>query len=382
MEPGSRARSNRGVRREGQGHRTLHGLTRAIGCALAALELACATPRYRYDRLKEKDGVEVRDLDDLIADSTRPLEVRAGQLEYDFKHERDEYRLGNNDVLDVYIMGHPDMSSQRVNLGELAGTVVEKDGNVYLPVVGPVRAAGLTVVEFREKLRESAARFVIRPEVAVNVLRFESQKFYVLGQVHKPGALPVDGDTTLLEALSLAGGITPAGNLEAAYVLRDGKPLPISLADMLLGGDVSRNVYMRHGDVVYIPDNADQKIYVLGEVAKPSVVPIARNRITLAEALAAAGGPTPAMARRELAVLRGGLARPIVYTVDLEKALLFDHQIALRPGDRVILAPTGLATSSRYMDQLWSFLRNVQALGIAATGATTVGNAVTATQGQ
>ena len=340
-----------------------------VSVVLAVVALGCTTPRYRYDRLKETDGVELRDLEDLIADGTRVttagLGLRATKLEYDFKNERDEYRLGKNDVLRIQILGHPEMSSQAPT-AELSGNVVEKDGNVHIPVVGPLRAEGLTIGEFRVKLRETLARFVLRPDVAVDIARFESQKFYVLGQVLRPGVLPVDGDTTLLEALSLAGGVAPTGNLESAYVLRGGKLLPINLADILVRGDISRNPYMRHGDVVYVPDNADQKVYVLGEVMQPKVVPIERNRITLAEALAAAGGPAPALARREMAILRGGYARPIVYTIDLEKALLYDQQILLKPGDRVVLAPTGFAMSSRYAAQLYPFLRGVAAVAIVA----------------
>jgi hypothetical protein len=72
--------------------------------------------------------------------------------------------------------------------------------------------------------------------------------------------------------------------------------------------------------------------------------------------------------------LRGVFAKPIVYIVDLEKALLVDHQIKLRAGDRVVLAPTGLATSSRYMTQFLPFLQGAQAIGIAAQGATNVAN--------
>lgn len=351
---------------------------------LAVLSLAGCAPRLRFDRPQDQVGVEVRDLEDLIADGKEVgsgLGLKVSEVEYDFKDQRDEYRLGKNDVLNVYVVGHPDLSSQRVNLGENAGTVVEKDGSMYLPVVGPVRAEGLTIVEFRVKLRAALARFIVNPEVGVDILRFESQKFYVLGQVQRPGVLPVDGDTTLLEALG-AAGIAPTGNLESAYVLRNGQLLPINLADMLLRGDISRNIYMRHGDVVYIPDNADQKIFVLGEVVRPSVVPIARNRMTLAEGIAAAGGPTPAASRRELAIIRGGYAKPVVYTIDLEQALLHDHEIVLKPGDRVVLAPTGLAMSSRYMEQFWPFLRSVQALGIAVQGASSVAAQAAVIQGQ
>ena len=345
----------------------------------AALALCACATAYRYDDLDKEDGVEPKDLEDLIADSSQRtgpgqrLKLQKATLAFDFAAQVDEYRIGKNDVLNVYIVDHPEMSSQRVNLGEISGTTVQKDGFIYMPVVGKVQAAGFTVVEFAEHLRKTAAVFIVAPEVSVEVLRYASQKFYVLGRVVKPGAFPVDGDTTLLEGLGLAGGTLPDGDLESAYVLRGGKLLPISLADMLLRGDVERNLLMRDRDMVFVPDNADKKVYVLGEVLKPSVVPIPRERITLAEALAAAGGPTIAHSRSEISILRGGNARPIVYTVELQQALLNDDRIALRPGDRVVVAPTGLSTASKYMQQILPFL---QAGGTVAAGTESVVNTV------
>lgn len=320
----------------------------------------------------------MRDLEQLIADGQNAdpsapgvaASLQSKIVEYDFSNERDEYRIGNNDVLNVFVVGHPEISSQRVNMGEISGNKVQKNGKVYLPVVGPVAAAGYTLVEFQEILKQTVAKFVVEPEVSVEILQYGSQKFFVLGQVQRPGVFAVDGDTSLLEGMSLAGGITSAGNLEAAHVLRGGQLLPINLADLIMRGNVERNIFMRHGDVVYVPDVSDQKVIVVGEVATPKAVPIARNRMTLAEALAEAGGPGMATSRKEVAILRGGYARPIVYTINLEQALLYDDQILLRPGDRVVVAPTGLATSSRYMTQFLPFLQGLQAVGVAAQGAT------------
>ena len=358
---------------------------------VAAVAVGACTPRYRYDRLDEaRDNVDVRDLEDLIADSQNNegrgpgsgLGLRKKVIDYDFSEERDEYRIGRNDVLNVYVVDHPEMSSQRVNLGEITGTTVQKDGNVYLPVIGSIRAVGLSVVDFREKLLETAAKYILDPHVSVEILDYRSQKFFVLGQVRQPGAFPVTGHITLLEGLGLAGGTLPEADLEGSYVIRNGNVLPISLAGVLLEGQVEYNVFMQDRDLVYVPDNADKKVYVLGEVQAPTVVPIQRTHITLAEALAAAGGPTAAEARKEISVLRGGFAKPVVYTVDLEQALLFDERIALRPGDRVVVAPTGLSTASKYMQQILPFLQGIQALGIAVQGATNVGTQITATQGQ
>jgi polysaccharide export outer membrane protein len=343
------------------------GTTAAIALFAQPLVTGCATGTFRYDQLDERDDhVDLRDLEDLVADSS--LAIDRDSVRFDFTSERDEYRLGPNDVLDVFVVQHPEMSSQRVGMGELAGTTVRKDGHIYLPVVGKVKAAGKTLTEFETDLRGAAAKFVVDPQVHVEILEHESQKFHVLGHVRTPGSFPVDGDTTLIEALTLAGGIGETGSLEGATVVRNGQLLPIDLAALVKGGDISRNVFMRKGDLVYVPNNASLKVYVLGEVKKPTPVPLTDGRLSLAEALATAGGPTPARARREIAVIRGGFAEPVVYRINLEEALVIDHQIQLRPGDRVIVAPTGLSTSSRYMQQILPFLVGAQALGLAAQG--------------
>ena len=347
------------------------GTAAAIALLGPSVTTGCATGTFRYDRLSERgDNVDLRDLEDLVADSTASVE--RDSVRYDFAAERDEYRLGPNDVLDVFVMEHPEMSSQRVGLGEIAGTTIRKDGHVYLPVIGKVPASGMTITEFEARLREAAAQFVVSPQVHVEILQHESQKFHVLGHVRTPGSFPVDGDTTLLEALTLAGGVGESGSLEGATVVRNGKLLPIDLAAMIKGGDVSRNVFMRKGDLVYVPNAAALKVYVLGEVEKPTPVALTDGTVSLAEALATAGGPTPARARREIAVIRGGFAEPIVYRIDLEEALVIDHRIQLKPGDRVIVAPTGLSTSSRYMQQVLPFLVGAQALGLAAQGGANV----------
>jgi polysaccharide export outer membrane protein len=343
---------------------------------------ACSAGKFRYDHYSDGEEVDVRDLEELIADGSAPVAdaLEVEQVGYDFTAEKDEYRLGKNDVLNIFVLDHPELSSQRVDLGEISGTTIRKDGTIHLPVVGSLQAEGSTLSELEGALQTEVARYVVSPHVHVEILRHESQKFFVLGEVARPGAFPVDGDTRLIEAVSLAGGIPSTADLESATVVRDGKLLPINLADILRRGDVSRNVYMKDGDLVYVPDNVAKKVFVLGEVVQPTAVRIERDSVTLAEALAAARGPTPASARRELAVIRGGFAKPVVYRFELEKALLYDDQIKLRPGDRVVVAPTGLVTASRYMQQLLPFLVGAQALGLAASGASNVAGQAAAAQ--
>lgn len=356
------------------------GSCRALLAGLLAATMipGCAAGRFRYgDHEEDVHGFVSRDLEQLIADGTAP--VQREQIAYDFAAERDEYRLGRNDVLDISMLGHPEIGSRESTPGNRLGITVRKDGNVWLPVIGPVVAEGQTLVEFEASLRKAAARFYVDPQVSVEILKHESQKFFVVGEVRQPGAFPVDGDTTLLEALTLAGGVPETGDLTSGTIMRGGKQLPIDLHGLAKQGDLSRNVFMRAGDVVFIPDNSVQKVFVLGEVKNPGVVKIARTQLTLAEALATTGGPTPARARRELAIIRGGFAQPVVYRIELEKALLLDDQIRLQPGDRIVVAPTGLATASRYMEQFLPFLVGAQAIGLAAQGGANVAGRLAAT---
>lgn len=351
---------------------------------LSALVLqGCTAGRFRYDKLdEERDEVVMKDLEELIADSDSVLaNARVEQIEYDFTKEKDEYKLGKGDVLNILVLGHPELSSQREEFGQLSGNTIRKDGKLYMPIVGELEAEGLSLTEFETKLEAEIAKYVVKPEVVVEILKHDSQKFTIVGEVAQPGVFPVTGNVTLLDALGLAGGVPETADLEGAMLVRNGKVMPINFADMVRRGDVSRNVFLKDEDLIYVPDNLGKKVYVLGEVKQPNTVQIERDSLSLAEALASCGGPTPARARRELAVVRGGFARPVVYIVDLDKALLVDDQIKLRAGDRVIVAPTGLSTASRYMQQIYPFLRGIQAAGIAAQGGANIGTTISATQG-
>ena len=76
-------------------------------------------------------------------------------MSYQFEDQRDEYRLGRNDVLDIQLLGHPEIGSRASAQGQPLGVTVRKDGNVWLPIIGPVKAEGRTVIEFEAALREA-----------------------------------------------------------------------------------------------------------------------------------------------------------------------------------------------------------------------------------
>ncbi len=332
----------------------------ALALLLAA---ACAGPREHPE--------EVRALIDAGSErSAPPPALHLETVETEPPEAGGDYRLGVLDVLDVQVSGRADFGVRARNANDrLLGFRVQRDGHVHLPMVGALPAAGRTPLDVQADLAERLKAFLESPFVTVDVLSYESQKFYVLGAVQRPGVFPVTGETTLLEGLGLAGGIREGGDVEGAYVIRGPALLAVSLGDILLRGDLSRNVRMRHGDLVYVPDGSHRQVYVLGEVRTPGIVPMPHAGLSLAAALASAGGLDPVHADTNvIRVFRGSWQAPRVFTLGAEELYRYGHAIALRPGDRVHVAPRGVANWSRTVTLLLPFLQSA-VTGAAAAAA-------------
>ncbi len=268
------------------------------------------------------------------------------------------YKIGVTDSLQVigdtdFLKGFGETSK-----GDVVGTQVKSDGSIYLPVLGAVPAAGLTVVELQDALRERLTKYKTDPFVSVDVLEYRSQRYYVMGAVMKAGVFPVNGTTTVVEALGAAGAITPESDLERAYFVRNSKILPISIGDMLLRGNTERNIFMQHGDLIVVPHwDRKQVAYVLGEVMKPGPVPFVNGELTLAGALAAATGIDKKYADENVVrIFRGNWPNPTSYTLSAREIYKYGEGIELKPGDRILVAPIELATAARSLELFQPFL--------------------------
>jgi polysaccharide export outer membrane protein len=336
-----------------------------------ALALGCGPhPHGKEGRIQ--DLYAEADEGESIPLSSRALTVET--IATELPAQVDEYRIGPNDVLNIVVLEHEELSSIRDFNRGIVGTVVKKDGFIYVPIIGKVKAAGYTVQEFQGVLQEHLRQYVVDPQLSVDVFKYESQKFYVLGFVKEPGAFPVNGNTRLLDAIGLAKGVLPDGSLDRAYFVRGRSLLPINLADVLLRGDTSRNVYMQDGDLVYIPSDKDQKVYVLGEVLRPGAVPLENGRLSIAQALAEAGGILPVEARKgSIKLIRGSWQEPTIYTLKYDTILEEGDKILLRAGDRIVVAPTGLTQLSRYMQQILPLLTGADTSLDIATKAKAMG---------
>lgn len=162
----------------------------------------------------------------------------------------DEYRIGPADVLQVTVWRNEQLSRE---------VPVRPDGKISLPLLNDVQAADLTAVELRDEIAERLKEYVTAPAVTVTVKEINSLKVNVLGQVQKPGVLEVKRRVSVLEAIALAGGLTPFAAPNKVVVLRkgpDGRLVRIGVRYKdLVEGDDRQNILLQRDDTVMVPQS-------------------------------------------------------------------------------------------------------------------------------
>ena len=269
------------------------------------------------------------------------------------------YEIGPDDELAISVYGETDLSKTET---------VRPDGKVALPLIGDVQASGLTPDELRRRIAEKLAKFVRNPRVTVIVSAYKSKKVSVLGEVRYPGVVPLSAETTLLEGISRAGGVTENADLEGALLVRKGQILPVSFERLIHAGDLERNnVALESADVILIPNIAAKKVFVLGEVKQPLVTSI-KYGVNIFELIAMAGGFTHEAEKRNVLVVRGGLGDPKILKIDVEaiaKQGRLDQNIALKAGDIVYAPRSVVGDLDHFFQHLTTWL---QPIVMAETG--------------
>ena len=268
------------------------------------------------------------------------------------------YTIGPQDILTFTVWDHPELTipAGEYRPAELQGHLVGPDGTIFFPYIGIVQVGGRTLAEVRDEVSERLARFIQDPQLDVRIAAFRSKRVYVTGEVSTPGVVPItDVPLTLVEALSVTGGATPEAALQGVQVIRDGVARTFDVQALLERGDMTQNLLLRDGDVIYVPESSYFAVHVMGEVKTPGVVRMTRGRLNLAEAITLSGGFDPETSDpARVLVFRNGGDRPVVYWLDAKSphTMLLATQFQMQPQDVVFVASTGLARWNRLVSQI------------------------------
>jgi polysaccharide biosynthesis/export protein len=276
--------------------------------------------------------------------------------------KRATYLLGLDDQMSIWIAGLDDLQGKMVS--------VDKTGYVSLPLIGRVRAAGLTIERFEASLVERYRVYIREPQIAVSLVESRSQPVSIVGAVNAPGSYQLQGGRTLLEMITKAGGLK-ANSGSFVKVMRPVESGPIALDGangdpsgqfylaevdikaLMASSSSKENIVLQPHDIVTVPEA--RMVYVVGEVNKPGAYAATQGQqLTVLQVLSMAGGLTRNAAPKNAKILhpiKGGPQRAEI-PADMKKMLSGpSHDMLLMPDD-ILFVPdsTGRKITARFIE--------------------------------
>lgn len=159
-----------------------------------------------------------------------------------------EFILGIGDTVDISVFRHDELKKS---------VKIDSTGMMMFPLIGDIKASGKGIYQLRDELMERLAKYVVNPQVSISISSVQSQKVMILGEVNSPSVITLDVDMSVMEAITKAGGMTEDAKMENVLLIRKkkGKPemVSLNLKKAYKEGDLSSNVTLKSGDIVYLP---------------------------------------------------------------------------------------------------------------------------------
>lgn len=237
-----------------------------------------------------------------------------------------DYVIGSGDGLQVFVWGSPELC---------VGVQVRPDGKITLPAAGDIEAQGFTPTQLKIKLEKELSNFVKKPIVTVTVTRITNNKIYISGGGVATGVVEMAGDTTLFRLLCQLGDVKEA-DLDNAYLYRDGTKLVSNFYALFMEGDLSKDVELQANDIVHLPSNEVNKVYVVGAVGAPKYI-FYRHGMKVLDVILEAGGFGEYAKKSNIVIVRKDGQKLEVNIKDLLKGKDLTQNIEVMPGDYVIV---------------------------------------------
>lgn len=203
-----------------------------------------------------------------------------------------EYVIGSGDELQIRGWG-------MVNID--VNATVDRSGAIYIPQIGSVKVAGVKYRDLQEHLKKAIGKFFSNFELTASIAQTRALQIYVVGHAARPGTYTLNAMSTLLNALFASGGPDASGSMRNIQVKRGAETVTtFDLYDMLAKGDKSRDISLRDGDVIYIPE-AGPLVALTGNVKKPGIFEL-KGSSSVADILAFAGGVDSSADQKQIIV--------------------------------------------------------------------------------
>lgn len=170
----------------------------------------------------------------------------------------EDYILRPGDQLSIIVTQDQDISTSTSN-PTMTPYQVRPDGKVSVPLVGEIEANGMTVSQFTDTVRTGLGRYIVNPDVTVNIVKLGGVRVYVFGEVNKPGAYELTKGHRVMDAIGAAFGFNWDTAKKKIFLIHQDNPqkaIPINLNKMLETGDMTENYEMREGDILYLTKNS------------------------------------------------------------------------------------------------------------------------------
>jgi protein involved in polysaccharide export with SLBB domain len=309
---------------------------------VASIPLAGLTADEAEQRISAEDSLEVYEADVTIlrfeetgGDALRPFGYLTfkGRAAGSFQPPMDipvpqDYVVGPGDTISVQLFG---------NVNAQYDLLVNRDGTITFPEIGPIPVAGLEFSEMKNAIEARIGEQMIGVRSSITMGTLRSMQVFVLGDVDRPGSFTVSSLSTVSNALFVSGGVAPGGTLRDIQIKRRGKLVQrVDGYEIMLRGDTSADIRLQPGDVIFVPTVGPQ-VGVAGEVKRAAIYEVAGER-TVEDLIALAGGvlPTAFEGQARLERIDDGGQRTVL-TLDLTDTR--DRNTSIRDGDIIHVDP-------------------------------------------
>ncbi len=237
----------------------------------------------------------------------------------------EDYVIGKGDVLEVAVWGVEEMSRS---------VVVRPDGKITLPAIGDVVAENMAPAKLSKLLATEMKKYVKKPIVTVSVETIMNNRVYIIGG-ELSRVIDMANEMSLMKVMSSLGDLSQV-DLRRAYLSRGGQKVSSDFYALFFEGDLSQDVELKAEDVIFMPSNLHNRVYVLGAVSAPQPVQYSEGMRVL-DAILGAGGFTEFAKEESVIVVRKDQSKISVDLEKVRKKQTTDANILIMPGDYVLV---------------------------------------------